>query len=127
MPTQVVAGCFRREIAYAKNGRGHENRWPLTAAGRRAQKSEGPQGIDIAQIIAEAQWVIDRLQAGQRVLVHRSAGLNRSVTICCAVLMQVKNLSAEEALARVREHHPWAQPGSHHWLRLRWMAHNRML
>ncbi|NTU75547.1 MAG: hypothetical protein HGA86_05445 [Anaerolineaceae bacterium] len=28
----------------------------------------------------------------------------------------------EEALARVREHHPWARPDSHHWLVLRWLA-----
>jgi len=100
-----------------------DNRWPLTAADRRAEKGEGSQGMDLAEIVAEAQWVIDRLQAGQRVLVHCSAGFNRSVTICCAVLMQLENLSAEEALARVREHHLWARPDSHHWLRLRWLAH----
>ena len=81
--------------------------------------------MDIAEITAEAQWVIDRLQAGQRVLVHCSAGLNRSTTICCAVLMQLENLSAEDALTRVREHHPWARPDSHQWLRLRWLAHTR--
>ncbi len=104
-----------------------ENRWPLTAADRRTQKGEGPQGMDLAEIVDEAQWVIDRLQAGRRVLVHCSAGFNRSVTVCCAVLMQLENLSAEEALMRVREHHPWARPDSHHWLRLRWMAYTRML
>jgi atypical dual specificity phosphatase len=99
-----------------------DNRWPLTAADRRAQKGEGPQGMDLAEIVAEAQWVIDRLRAGQRVLVHCSAGFNRSTTVCCAVLMQLENLSAEEALNRVREHHPWARPDSHHWLQLRWLA-----
>jgi hypothetical protein len=104
-----------------------ENHWPLTTADRRAQKGEGPQGMDIAEIRDEAQWVIDRLQAGQRVLVHCSAGFNRSVTVCCAVHIQLEHLSAEEALARVREHHPWARPDSHHWLKLRWMAHTRML
>jgi atypical dual specificity phosphatase len=99
-----------------------DNRWPLTSADRRAEKGEGSQGIDIVEIVAEAQWVIDRLQAGKRVLVHCSGGLNRSVTICCAVLTQLENLSAEDALTRVREHHPWARPDSHHWLKLRWLA-----
>ncbi len=99
-----------------------ENRWPLTEADRRAEKGEGSQGMNIAEIVAEAQWVVDRLQAGQRVLVHCSGGLNRSVTICCAVLIRLENLSAEEALNRVREYHPWARPDSHHWLKLRWLA-----
>jgi hypothetical protein len=98
------------------------NRWPLTAADRRAEKGEGSLGMDVAEIKAEAQWVIDRLQAGQRVLVHCSAGFNRSTTICCAALRQVERLSAEDALNRVREHHPWARPDSHHWLRLRWLT-----
>ncbi len=102
-----------------------DNRWPLTAADRRAQKGEGPQGMDLAEIVEEAQWVVERLQAGQRVLVHCSAGFNRSVTICCAALMTLESLSAEDALRRVREHHPWARPDSHHWLRLRWMALQR--
>jgi predicted protein tyrosine phosphatase len=100
-----------------------DNRWPLTSADRRAQKGEGSQGMDLAEIMAEAQWAIDHLRAGQRVLVHCSAGLNRSVTICCAALMQLEHLSAEEALNRVRDHHPWARPDSHHWLMLRWLAH----
>lgn len=104
-----------------------ENRWSLTDTDRRVQKGEGAQGMDLAEILKEAQWVIEHLQAGRRVLVHCSAGFNRSVTICCAVLMHFENLSAEDALNRVREHHPWARPDSHHWLRLRWMAHTRML
>jgi hypothetical protein len=104
-----------------------DNRWPLTAADRRAEKGEGSLGMDLAEIVAEAQWVIDRLRAGQRVLVHCAGALNRSVTICWAVLMQLGNLSAEEALNRVREHHPWARPDSYYWLRPLWLAQSRML
>jgi hypothetical protein len=63
------------------------------------------------------------LRAGQRVLAHCVAGLNRSVTIGCAALILLEGLSAEAALERVREHHPWARPDSHHWLMLRWLAH----
>jgi dual specificity phosphatase 12 len=78
--------------------------------------------MDVAEITREAQWVIERLRAGQRVLVHCSAGLNRSVTICCAVLILLERVSAEAALEWVREHHPWARPDTH-WLALRWRAH----
>ena len=92
-----------------------------------SRQGEGAQGMDITAIMAEAQRVIDRFQAGERALVHCSTGFNRSVTVCCAVLMRLETLSAEEALTRVREHHPWARPDSHHWLRLRWMAYTRML
>ena len=86
-------------------------------------KGEGQHGMDVTEITREAQWVIERLRAGQRVLVHCSAGLNRSVTICCAVLILLERVSAEAALEWVREHHPWARPDTHHWLALRWLAH----
>jgi hypothetical protein len=51
-----------------------------------------------------------------------STSLNRSATICCAVLILLKNLTAEQALERLREHHPWARPDDRHWLKLRWLA-----
>ena len=70
----------------------------------------------------EAGWVIERLEAGQRGLVHCVAGMNRSATVCCAVLILLEGLTAEAALARVRETHPWARPDSRHWLALRWLA-----
>jgi protein-tyrosine phosphatase len=79
--------------------------------------------MDVAEIVEQAEWVIERLRAGQRVLVHCLAGLNRSVTVCCAVLILLEGISAETALERVREHHPWARPDTHHWLALRWLAH----
>jgi hypothetical protein len=92
------------------------------AGDRWTRKGEGQSGMDVAEIEAEAIWVIQRLRAGQRVLVHCSAGFNRSVTICCATLMLLEKLSAEAALERVRQHHPWAKPDTHHWLALRWLA-----
>ena len=67
---------------------------------------------------------IKRLEQNQSVLVHCVAGMNRSVTICCAVLMLLEGLTAETALERVRQHHPWARPDSHHWLALRWLEMN---
>jgi len=94
----------------------------LSASDRWARKGEGQSGMDVAEIQAEAQWVVDRLRAGQRVLVHCSAGFNRSTTVCCAALILLEQLTAEAALARVRQHHPWARPDTHHWLALLWLA-----
>jgi len=92
---------------------------------RTVQKGEGSQGMSTAEIRAEANWVIDRLQKDESVLVHCVAGMNRSTTICCAVLMLLEGLSAGEALKRVREQHPWAKPDSYHWLALRWLEKDK--
>jgi dual specificity protein phosphatase-like protein len=92
---------------------------------RRVEKGEGIQGMSVDEIRAEANWVIDHLQKKESVLVHCVAGMNRSVTICCAVLMMLERLDAESALKRVREQHPWAKPDSYHWLALRWMEKNK--
>jgi hypothetical protein len=35
--------------------------------------------------------------------------------------MLLEGLSADEALARVREHHPLAWPDPYHWFALRWL------
>ncbi len=85
-------------------------------------KGEGSEGMTVSEIRQEAEWVIERLRAGQRVLVHCVAGMNRSTTICCAILILLEGLTAGQALARVREHHPWARPDSHHWIALKCMA-----
>lgn len=85
-------------------------------------KGEGSDGMSLGVIREEADWVIEHLRRDKRVLVHCAAGMNRSVTICCAALILLEGLTAEQALARVREHHPWASPDSGHWLRLRWLA-----
>jgi Dual specificity phosphatase, catalytic domain len=88
---------------------------------RAINKGEGSDGMTVREIREEAEWVLERLKQNQRVLVHCAAGMNRSTTICCAALILLEGLSAEAALERVREHHPWARPDSHHWLTLRWL------
>ena len=85
-------------------------------------KGEGSEGMSLEVIREEAEWVIERLRKNQRVLVHCVAGMNRSSTICCAALILLEGLTADQALDRVREHHPWARPDSRHWLKLRWLA-----
>ena len=92
---------------------------------RTMQRGEGSKGMSVDDIRTEADWVIDHLQKNESVLIHCVAGMNRSTTICCAVLMQLEGLTAEQALHRVYEHHPWAKPDSHHWLMLRWLEKNR--
>jgi hypothetical protein len=92
---------------------------------RTVQKGEGSQGMSVAEIRAEADWVINHLQKNESVLVHCVAGMNRSATISCAVVMLLEGLTAEEALKRVREQHPWAKPDSYHWLALRWLEKNK--
>lgn len=92
---------------------------------RTVEKGEGSKGMSATEIREEANWVIDRLKKDESVLVHCVAGMNRSATICCAVLMLLEGLSAEQALIRVREQHPWAKPDSYHWLALRWLEKNK--
>lgn len=109
---------------------GIENAW-VAADGlhpddRCAHKGEGILGMGIADVLAEARWVADRLRAGKRVLVHCFAGYNRSSTICCGALMLLEGISAEQALDRVREHHPTAWPDPYHWFALRWIAANHL-
>jgi len=94
----------------------------LDGRDRWSHKGEGRLGMDVDEITREAYWVTERLLAGQRVLVHCVAGMNRSATICCAALMLLEGMSAEAALERVRRHHPWARPDAGHWLKLRWLA-----
>ena len=97
---------------------------PLHPNDRTVEKGEGALGMSPEEIRAEADWVIDRLKKDESVLIHCVAGMNRSTTITCAVLMQLEGLSAEDALKRVYENHPWAKPDSHHWLMLRWLEKN---
>ena len=57
-------------------------------------RGEGKAGMSVAELLEEAQWVTERLRNRQSVLVHCSAGFNRSVTVCCAVLILLEGLSA---------------------------------
>lgn len=102
-----------------------ENPWCATAgrhsADRHACKGEMGAGMDAAELVREVRWVAERLREGQRVLVHCYAGINRSSTVCCAALMLLEGIRAEEALARVREHHPIAWPDPYYWHLLRWL------
>ena len=111
----VVLNLGEKPSRWAPSANTLQDRW--------AVKGEGSQGMGLDEIVEEVQWVIEQLRAGQRVLVHCVAGFNRSVTLCCATLILLEKLSAEAALQRVQVQHRWAQPDAHHWLALRWLAH----
>jgi hypothetical protein len=111
----IVFNVGEKPSNWVKDNRTHpSDRWD--------NKGEGFDGMSTAVILEEAKWVADCLRKNQRVLVHCVAGMNRSSTICCAALILLEGLTAEQALERVREHHPWARPDSGHWLKLRWLA-----
>lgn len=121
-----IQPATRPSVDFVLNLGEEPSKWSVNGAthpgDRWDNKGEGSDGMSVEIIHQEAEWVIERLRAGQRGLVHCVAGMNRSSTICCAVLMLLEGLTAEAALARVRETHPWARPDSRHWLALRWLA-----
>ncbi len=114
----AVLNLGEKPSVWAKDGTLHPN-------DRTVEKGEGSKGMSAEEIREEANWVVERLQRNESVLIHCVAGMNRSTTVCCAVLMQLEGLTAEQALERVYENHPWAKPDSHHWLMLRWLEKNR--
>jgi hypothetical protein len=114
----AVLNLGEQPSVWVKDGNLHPN-------DRTVEKGEGSRGMSAEEIREEADWVIQHLQRNESVLIHCVAGMNRSTTVCCAVLMQLEGLTAEQALERVYEHHPWAKPDSHHWLMLRWLEKNR--
>lgn len=91
-------------------------------ADRHSCKGEMTESMPAEEILFEAGQVAGRLRAGERVLVHCAGGINRSSTICCATLMLLEGIGAEEALARVRVRHPEADPDPYHWFTLRWLG-----
>ena len=121
-----IQGNERPQVDVVFNVGEEPSRWvkdnKAVSPDRWDNKGEGSEGMSREVIRNEAEWVIQRLRKNQQVLVHCAAGMNRSSTICCAVLILLEGLTAEQALERVREHHPWARPDSGHWLRLRWLA-----
>jgi hypothetical protein len=114
----AVLNLGEKPSVWVKDGTLHSN-------DRTVEKGEGSKGMSVEEIREEANWVVEKLQRKESVLIHCVAGMNRSTTVCCAVLMQLEGLTAEQALERVYEHHPWAKPDPHHWLMLRWLEKNR--
>ncbi len=109
---------------------GVENPWcgwhGRALADRYSWRGEMGAGMNLEELLEEASWAADRLRAGQRVLVHCYAGVNRSSTVCCAALMLLEGLTPEAALARVRERHPIACPDPYYWFLLQWLGRRQL-
>lgn len=113
----------RPQVDYVLNLCEVRNAWALDTdahpGDRHVCKGEMAVGMSLDELRAEAEWVAERLSAGKKVLVHCYAGVNRSSTVCCAALMLLEHLTAEAALARVREYHPGCWPDPYYWFLLR--------
>lgn len=59
--------------------------------------------VDAESVEKIAQEVSESLDAGSRVLVHCQAGLNRSSLVVARVLMLRESMTADEAIALIRE------------------------
>jgi len=126
----IMQGPDRPQVDHVLNLCSEPNPW-LARDGahpndRFSCKGEMALGMRLDDLREEAEWVVQRLREGRRVLVHCYAGVNRSSTVCCAALILLEGLTAEQALARVRESRPGVQPDPYHWfLLLRLAAEER--
>ncbi len=93
--------------------------WPLSADDRRWPRGEGAQGYTWEALAADTHGVVALVRAGRTVLIHCMAGVNRSATLTCAVLMAVEGIGADAALRRVQRFHQPARPEERHWQALR--------
>ena len=116
----------RPEVDHVLNLCGVTNPWVAESGAhpgdRFVFRGELSRGMDAEQLLHEATWVARHLSAGERVLVHCFAGINRSSTVCCAALMLLEGLAPEDALRRVRERHAEAAPDPYYWLLLHWLG-----
>jgi protein-tyrosine phosphatase len=87
----------------------------LAAAGidERRVELEDFGSVPAARIEAVAQAVLAWLQEGERVYVHCRAGWQRSATVLAAIIALREDVSAFEALQRLRRRKPTANPLSH--------------
>jgi Dual specificity phosphatase, catalytic domain len=119
---------LRPDVDHVLNLCGEPNAWVaesgMYAGDRCESKGELSLGMAAEELLDEAGWVARHLTAGDSVLVHCFAGVNRSSTVCCATLMLLEGLTPEQALQRVRERHPEAAPDPYYWLLLRWLQHH---
>jgi protein-tyrosine phosphatase len=103
-----------QDVEYGQGGR-EACATALAAAGIREERVEvvdygnlGSADIDRAVTTARA-W----LDAGERVYVHCRAGMQRSAVVAAAIVAVDEGLEPAEALERVRERNPQADPLAH--------------
>ncbi len=67
------------------------------------------QPLTVGQLMEGAEWVLQQIQEGQKVLIHCEHGVGRSVLLTCAVLVR-DGFPAEEALRLVQSKRWQASP-----------------
>ncbi|MBI2942151.1 MAG: dual specificity protein phosphatase family protein [Chloroflexi bacterium] len=60
-------------------------------------------------LLDTTDWIRERIESGERVLIHCQQGTRRSVTLTCAVLIR-EGVPPETALQLVRQRRPGAAP-----------------
>jgi hypothetical protein len=98
---------YRPQVDAVLNLSEEPSRWvdgkDLPPTDRAVNRGEGSNGMSVDEIREEANWVLERLKDNQKVLVHCVAGMNRSTTICCAVLILLEGAECGRgARARAR-------------------------
>lgn len=115
------AETLRPDVDVVINLSEMDDRYPILPDDRRWVRGEGVFGYTWTRLEKDARDVAALLRADKRVLIHCTAGVNRSATLTCATLMVVEGLGATEALARIYRFHRPAHPEDSHWLALRQM------
>jgi hypothetical protein len=69
-------------------------------------------GHDHADFVRAVEYVIDRIENGDCVLVHCQAGISRSGGVCSAVLTETTDMTLEEAFNTVQDSRQIVNPAS---------------
>jgi protein-tyrosine phosphatase len=104
-----------QDVEYEQQGGRDACAAALAQAGIREQRVEV---IDYGNLVPghielAATTVLAWLQEGERVYVHCRAGMQRSAVVAAAIVALHEDLEPLEALARVRNRNPRADPLSH--------------
>jgi protein-tyrosine phosphatase len=95
---------MREQVAQALAGAGiEERRLPLVDYG----------GLPERDIERAGEGVLAELEAGRRVYLHCRAGWQRSAAVAAGVIALRDGMSIEDALERLRERKPTAEPLAH--------------
>jgi protein-tyrosine phosphatase len=104
-----------QDVEYQVDGGREACAAALAQAGIREQRIEL---VDYGNLLADhiehaATTVLAWLDAGERVYVHCRAGMQRSAVVATAIVALHEGLDPLEALRRVRERNPQANPLAH--------------
>jgi protein-tyrosine phosphatase len=104
-----------QDVEYELDGGREACAAALARAGIREERIELVDygNLQAQHIERAATTVLDWLDAGERVYVHCRAGMQRSAVVATAIVALHEQLDPLEALRRVRERNPQANPLAH--------------